>query len=68
MTLPQQQKKYVYINASTNDGELNKDVVQSVMFITDTYTEEKQAEKNIYYITKVTSDLPRDAIVIPLYQ
>jgi 4-amino-4-deoxy-L-arabinose transferase-like glycosyltransferase len=48
--LPQAIKKYVVVNAG---GVLVRGIPmpsQTVMFITDTFTPEKQKEKNIYYI------------------
>ena len=48
--LPQQIKKYVVVNAG---GVLVRGIPmpsQTIMFITDTFTSDKQKEKNIYYI------------------
>mgnify|MGYP001564907156 CR=1 FL=1 len=50
--LPRSIKKYVVVNV---DGVLINNIpmsAQTVMYITDTYTPEKQAQKNIYYLTE----------------
>ena len=35
---------------------------QTLMFITDTYTVEKQRARNIHYTTVVPNEIPRDAV------
>ncbi|TSC90061.1 MAG: hypothetical protein G01um10142_475, partial [Parcubacteria group bacterium Gr01-1014_2] len=66
--LPKEVPKYVIVNAS---GVLVEGIpmpAQTVMFITGTYTEEKQKQKNVFYILpgeerKITRP---NAIVLPL--
>ena len=51
-TLPNNEKKYVVVNAG---GELVRGIpmsAQTVMYITDTWTPEKQKAKNLYYLTE----------------
>jgi hypothetical protein len=59
--------KYVVVNAS---GVLVRGIPmpsQTVMFITDTFTKEKQLEKNVYYITpEEEKNIPQNAIVFYL--
>src|SRR3989344_9557589 len=67
--MPQNVKKYVLVNT---DGILVNDIpmpAQTVMFITDTYTPEKQSAKNIFYLTEEqfkSGDYDRRGVVIPL--
>ena len=66
--LPQQVPKYVVVNAS---GVLVNGIpmpAQTVMFITGTYTEEKQKEKNIFYILPGEEKFIREpnAIILPM--
>ncbi|MDP3954444.1 MAG: glycosyltransferase family 39 protein [bacterium] len=69
--LPIEVKKYVLVNAG---GVLVNGIPmpsQTVMFITDTYTPEKQKAKNIFYLTEeqfVKTRIERDALVLPLEQ
>jgi len=62
-------KKYVLVNAG---GVLVNDIpmpAQTVMYLTDTYTPEKQKEKNIYYLTEEQykgGRYDRNSVVIPL--
>ncbi len=66
--LPKGVPKYVVVNAS---GVLVDNIpmpAQTVMFITQTYTREKQKEKNVFYIlpgeeNKITE---RKAVILPL--
>jgi len=67
--MPQKTKKYVLVNAG---GVLVNGIpmpAQTVMFITDTYTLEKQKAKNIYYLTEEQYKkglYDRNSVVIPL--
>lgn len=66
--LPKNLPKYVLVNAS---GDLVDNIpvpAQTVMFITGTYTREKQKEKNIFYILPGEEKLiiERNALVLPL--
>ncbi len=67
--LPPKLKKYVLVNV---DGVLVNDIpmpAQTVMFITDTATAEKQKEKNIFYLTEEDykkGEYDKNSIVLPL--
>ena len=67
--LPQSIKKYVVVNAN---GTLVNDIpmpAQTIMFITDTWTLQKQKAKNLYYLTEERFDQKKydeDSFVIPL--
>ncbi len=67
--MPQETKKYVLVNAwgiSVNGIPMP---AQTVMFITDTYTPEKQKAKNIYYLTEEQfkkGQYDRGSVVVPL--
>lgn len=66
--LPKEMPKYVLVNAS---GVLVDGIpmpAQTVMFITGTYTAEKQQEKNVFYILPEEEKFikERNAIVLPL--
>ena len=67
--MPQKIKKYVLVNTG---GVLVNGIpmpAQTVMFITDTYTPEKQKAKNIYYLTEEQYKkglYDRNSVVIPL--
>ncbi len=65
----QQRKKYILVN--NGDVLVNGIPVssQTVMFLTDTYTPEKQAAKNIFYLTQddyAAGRYDKDSIIIPL--
>ncbi len=68
-TMPANIKKYVLVNAG---GVLVNDIpmpAQTVMFITDTYTPEKQLAKRIFYLTEEQfkkGQYDRNSVVIPL--
>jgi len=66
-SLPQNQKKYVLINAG---GTLVNNIPmpsQSIMFITNTYTSIMQQEKNIFYILPENiKQIENPNIIIPL--
>ncbi len=49
-SLPKELLKYVVVEASGVDVRGLPMPAQTVMFITDTFTQEKQKEKNIYYV------------------
>jgi 4-amino-4-deoxy-L-arabinose transferase-like glycosyltransferase len=66
LTLPQDKTKYVYINVRLHNAPPDM-LAQAVMFATDTYTQEKQRERNLFYATDLSA-IPKGAIVIPLYQ
>ncbi|MFA5172935.1 MAG: glycosyltransferase family 39 protein [Candidatus Paceibacterota bacterium] len=61
-SLPQKEKKYVIVE---NNGVLVRGIPmpsQTIMFITDTFTPEKQKEKNIFYILlEKEKSIPQDA-------
>ena len=57
--LPKELPKYVVVEAGGVDVRGIPMPAQTVMFITDTFTPEKQKEKNIYYV------LPEQASQIP---
>jgi len=67
--MPNQIKKYILVNA---EGTLVNGVPmpsQTVMFLTDTYTAEKQKAKNIFYLTLEqyrSGQYDKGGIVIPL--
>jgi 4-amino-4-deoxy-L-arabinose transferase-like glycosyltransferase len=67
--MPVKIKKYVVVNAP---GILVNGIpmpAQTIMFITDTYTPEKQKAKNIYYLTEEQFKrglYDRNSVVIPL--
>ncbi len=67
--MPQNIKKYVLVNTS---GTLVNGIpmpAQTVMFITDTYTPEKQKAKNIFYLTEKqfeNGEFTRGSVIIPL--
>ncbi len=58
-SLPKELPKYVVVEASGVDVRGIPMPAQTVMFITDTFTPEKQKEKNIYYV------LPKEIDKIP---
>ena len=66
-TLPKETPKYVIVKAS---GVLVRGIpmpAQTVMFITDTFTPEKQKEKNIFYLLpEQINQLPQDSYTIIL--
>ena len=68
-SMPRDQLLYVYVNAR---GVLVRGIpmpAQTVMFITDSWTAEKQVEKNIFYLTEEAYSkglYQKDAVVIPL--
>ena len=66
-SLPQNQKKYVLVNAG---GTLVNNIPmpsQSIMFITNTYTSIMQQEKNIFYILPENiKQIENPNIIIPL--
>ena len=52
-SLPKETVKYVVIN--DYDGKIERDnpiSLQSILFLTDTFTDEKRKEKNFIYLTK----------------
>lgn len=67
--LPQNIKKYVLVNAG---GVLVNNIpmpAQTVMFVTDTYTPEKQKAKNLYYLTEEQYEMglyDRNSVIIQL--
>jgi 4-amino-4-deoxy-L-arabinose transferase-like glycosyltransferase len=66
--LPRDIPKYVVVRGG---GVLVNEIPmpsQTVMYITDTYTKEKQAAKNIFYVTPENEDsIPAGALKIDLY-
>lgn len=68
-TMPREIKKYVLVNTG---GVLVKNIpmpAQTVMFVTDTYTPEKQRTKNLYYLTEEQfekGEYDRNSVVVPL--
>ncbi len=65
--MPQAIKKYVIVNAS---GVLVNNIpmpAETVMFITDTFTQEKQKEKNIYYLLPSQENQINDKNSVVLY-
>ncbi len=67
--MPLNIKKYVLVNAGGIDVHGVAMPAQTVMFITDTYTPEKQKAKNIYYLTTEQFEkrlFDRNSVVIPL--
>lgn len=69
--LPKNTKKYILVNAhgiSVNGVPMP---AQTIMFLTDTYTAEKQKIKNIFYLTQEQYDAKKynkNSIIIPLEQ
>ena len=67
--MPTNIKKYVLVNADGTDVYGVAMPAQTVMFITDTYTPEKQKAKNIYYLTEEQFEkglYDRRGVVVPL--
>ena len=67
--MPRNLKKYVLINSWGIDVHGVQMPAQTVMFVTDTYTPEKQLAKRIFYITEEQynkSLYDKNSIVIPL--
>jgi len=67
--LPRKTKKYVLVNAGGVDVNGTPMPAQTVMFITDTWTPEKQKAKNIYYLTVEQfkkGSYDRNSVVVPL--
>ena len=68
-SMPQRTKKYVLVNAG---GVLVNGIpmpAQTVMFITDTYTPEKQLAKRVFYLTEEQYQAgfyDKNSVVIPL--
>lgn len=68
-SLPIKTKKYVLVNAWGVPVNGIPMPAQTVMFVTDTYTPEKQKAKNIYYLTEEQfkkGQYDRNSVVIPL--
>ena len=68
-TIPQKTKKYVLVNVWGVPVNGIPMPAQTVMFITDTYTPEKQKAKNIYYLTEEQlkkGQYDKNSVVIPL--
>ncbi|MBI2669982.1 MAG: glycosyltransferase family 39 protein [Candidatus Yanofskybacteria bacterium] len=67
--MPTNVKKYVLVNVG---GVLVDDIpmpAQTVMFVTDTYTPEKQRAKNLYYLTETdyeNGQFDKNSVVVPL--
>ena len=76
--MPQEVKKYVVVNADgalvlSPDGTQSLPMpVQTVMFLTDTWTPQKQRAKNLYYLTENQYTKRQyqtvDSIVLPLHE
>lgn len=65
--LPKALPKYVVVEAQGVDVRGLPMPTQTVMFITDTFTPEKQKEKNIYYVLpNQTSQIPEGSYMIVL--
>jgi len=65
--LPKELPKYVIIEASGVDVRGIPMPAQTVMFITDTFTPEKQKEKNIHYVLpNKISQIPKESYVVTL--
>ena len=65
--LPKETPKYVVVEASGIDVRGIPMPAQTVMFITDTFTAEKQKEKNIYYVLPNQIDeIPPGSYVVNL--
>ena len=67
--MPQNVKKYLLVNAGDVLVNGIPNLGQTVMFVTDTYTPEKQIAKNIYYLTVEQFEegrYDRGGVVIPL--
>jgi len=67
--LPNDLPKYVIVNAGGVDVRGLPMSTQTVMFITDTFTPEKQVEKNIHYLLPdqiEKANIPESAFVVPL--
>ena len=67
--MPQNVKKYLLVNAGDVLVNGIPNLGQTVMFVTDTYTPEKQRLKNIYYLTAEEyerGDYDRKSVVILL--
>ncbi len=65
--LPKELPKYVIIEANGVDVRGIPMPAQTVMFLTDTFTPEKQKEKNLFYVLpKDTNKIPKNAYVVVL--
>lgn len=67
--LPRNTKKYILVNASGVSINGIPAPAQTIMFLTDTYTAEKQKLKNIYYLTPDqfnSQKYDHKSVVIPL--
>ncbi|MBI2514980.1 glycosyltransferase family 39 protein [Candidatus Wolfebacteria bacterium] len=66
-SLPRELPKYVIVEASGIDVRGIPMPVQTVMFLTDTFTPQKQKEKNIFYVLPKQKDrIPADAFATVL--
>lgn len=68
-TMPHSRPVYVYV-APTHNYETVHDIpinAQTLMFITDTYTSEKQRARKIRYATAMPDKIPPDTVVVSLY-
>ncbi|MCL5004422.1 MAG: glycosyltransferase family 39 protein [Patescibacteria group bacterium] len=66
--LPKELPKYVIVEAGGTDVRGIPMPSQTVMFITDTFTPEKQKEKNIFYILPKEKDkIPLNSYTVSLY-
>jgi len=66
-SLPKEMPKYVIIEAGGGDVRGLPMPTQTIMFITDTFTPEKQKEKNIFYVLPNNiSQIPQNAFTIEL--
>lgn len=66
-SLPKELPKYVIVEANGADVRGLPMPTQTIMFITDTFTSEKQKEKNIFYVLpKDISKIPQNAFTVEL--
>ena len=65
--LPKNMPKYVIVEAGGTDVRGIPMPAQTIMFITDTFTPEKQKEKNIFYVLpKQKNEIPGNSYTIIL--
>ncbi len=64
-SMPKETPKYVIVEAGGTDVRGIPMPAQTVMFITDTFTPEKQKEKNIFYVLpKQIGEIPKNSYKI----
>ena len=69
--IPKETPKYIIVSNAENIIERDNPIsLQSILFLTDTFTNEKRAAKNFHYLTTEqakSEEIPSDSFVISLY-